>query len=370
MRKKLLFLGLLIIIAILILTNERKKIVFVKNESEIKLYTDKDIERVDNLIVDLYEDKTKAPISGIEPKYATVKKENTLYCNKDNTYVVSQEKGYNVISQEEGNNYSYYKEKYGSCELIGKIENVNFTEKVSATYANNSIYTNFESLSDIEVSGMVRVTKDEIIPFDSLYTRYTNPIAFSNGVIMIKNNRSIVAFDKEDKEIFKQNNDSKDRRVIAINKIGKSFFMVVKVNKKYVLEGYDINNIENIEKSKPNLSYDVTDFFKKLSFETSELTTKQGQYFGGFTLDESTLIVSADFSKVFYLDNADTTLDINNGIAYLKKEELYYVVNLHNRKREHIGNIKALNFKLSGSDIFFTVLDNAGKEQYIKFSIR
>ncbi|MDL2211481.1 hypothetical protein LJB88_01225, partial [Erysipelotrichaceae bacterium OttesenSCG-928-M19] len=310
-------------------------------------------------------------LSGIEAKYKFVEKKDIQFCDKEeNTALISKEKKFNIVSYQEGNNYYYYKARKNECELIGEIENVNFTENIESTYANDSIYTSFESLSDFEISGMVRVSKDEIHPFDSLSVRYSNPVAFSEGVIMLENHRNVIAFDKNNKKIFTQNNETNGRNVLALNLVDRSLFMIVEINGKYLLEAYDINNQTRIKKINPNLEYDVTNYFKNFDYEINEITTQHSNYYGSFTFNGKTLVISDDFSKLFVFNNADTALGLDESYIYLKKDELYYVVDLSAKTREHIGNIKALGFKNIGDSLYFTVLDNDGTEVYIQFTIK
>ena len=368
MRKKLILLMLLIILALLFILNERKNIVFVGAEN-VNVYTDEDITEVDNILLNLFNDGD-LEIAGIEKKYQVVSREETQYCDKENTMLISRERNYKVISNEEGNDYSFYKENNGRCELIGKIENVNFTEKIVSTYANGSIYTNFESLNDFEISGMVRVKKDEVVPFGSFQTRYTNPTAFPDGVLMIENNKNVVAFDNNDKATTKQNNDSNNRNVLAINLVDRSLFMLVKNGNQYTLEGYDVNDEESIKKIDPKLTYDVSEFLKSLDITSAEITTRSSSTYGSFTTAGSTIIISADFSDLFLLNNADTTLDITDDIAFLRNSEIFYVLDLQKRESEPLGSIRALSFKVDGSSVFFTALDDKSNEVYIKFRIR
>ena len=370
MRKKLVFLVILMIVAIFFVLNESKKQIFVDNAKDVSLYTDKDITRVETIIADASSEQTEVKIKGVISKFAVVEKKDTQYCEKEDTTLISRQNGYNVISNESGHNFYYFKEVNGNCEPIGQIENVNFTEKIVSTYANNSIYTNFESLNDLEVSGMVRVKKDEIIPFDSPYIRHSNPTAFANGVLMIENNSNVIAFDKDDKELFRQNNEMKSRNVLAINTVDKSLFMVVEYKKKYYLEAYELANETSIKTTKPKVAYNITDFFKNIKDQSAEITTKKSKSYASFTLDGSTIIVSDDFSKLFLLSNADTALDLVGSIAVLKKDELYYVVDLSKKEREHLGNLKALNFKMNGSNIFFTIIASNNKELHIRFDLR
>ena len=373
MRKKLFFLVFLILIAVIFLNRERAKIIFVKDVNDIQVYTDKDIKPVDTIISNLYDEKnTNNKLAGIVKKYSMVSKNETQFCDKtSNTSLVSNENKYNVISYQQGHTYYYYRETLSGCELIGKIENVNFTGNVMETYANNSVYASFESMDNYEINGMVRISNNEIHPFDNLSIRFSNPVAFSKGVLMIENQQSVVAFDDKNEELFRQNNADTGRRVLAINLVNNSFFMIVQKGNKYSLEAYNINNIADIKNKKPNLTYDISKYFKNYNLNnSSEIIIKHSRYYGSFTTSNLTLIVSANFSKFFVLTNADTALAIDNNMIYLKNDELYYVVDLNKRQRENFGNIKALSFKSYSSNLFFTVFDNTGQETHIKFEVK
>lgn len=368
-KRRLLFALVIIVIIFLLYSFEQKKIVFVKDIKETKVFVDKDIKKVSNIIHDPVEKiKKDDVISTLVPKYEKVKGKDADLCTKDgDSSIVSSKKNFNVVVVELGNSYEYFKENNGKCSSLGKIENVNFTDNIVETYANDSIYTNFDSLSNFELSGLIRVKKDGAVPYDTVSKRYSNPTAIEKGVLLIENNRSVIAFDKEDKQMYSQNNDSSNRNVLSINLVNNSLFMIVRINKHIMLEGYEISDEKSISKAKPKLSYDVTKLFNNFD---SEIVTKSGPNFGSFTSGGSTLVVKSDFSNVFSLKSADTSLAIVEDMLYLKDEEEYYVIDLANKEFEKIGSAQALNFKAEDKEIYFTILNSKGKEVYIRYKTR
>lgn len=368
MRKKLILLLLLMLTIILTLVNMNKGGKFIKDPSQIQIVTTKSFKESKDIIANNFKKDTKA-ISGVSSKFQYVDAKEIKSCNKEGSAtVISIENGYNIVAIENNNNYEYYKERgSANCELIGKIQDVNFTENVVEAYANDAIYTSFESNSDFEISGMVKVKDDKVTPIDTLDKHYTNPIAFSGGVLMIQNNKNVMAFDSEDKVIWQQNNANNSRQVLAINVVKDSLFLIVKNNNQYNIEGYNIEDQESITKAKPQITYNVSKYIGRVE---SEITTKRSDSYVSFTTNSNSLLVANDLSKIVVLEKYNTALGFNGYDFITKKDEGYYVFKIDNNTYESFGNIKALNFKFLGNTVIFEVLNNHGKSEYISFSKR
>ncbi|WP_423364544.1 hypothetical protein [Mycoplasma sp. P36-A1] len=365
MRKKLILLILLMLTIILTLLNMNKGGKFIKDAASIQLITTKGFTKSDTLIKDSFA-KDSAQISSVLKKYEYVEASAIKACDKNGTAtIVSQETGFNVVAIENSNSFEYYKEKSNGCELIGKISDVKFTENIVEAYANDSIYTSFESNNNFEISGMVKVKDDEVTSIDTLDNRYTNPTAFSNGVLMIQNNKNVVAFDKDDKVIFQQNNSKSSRQILALNVIDNSLFLIIKDDNKVSIEGYNIEDKDSFISAKPAITYEITKYIGNVG---SEITTKKSNSYASFTTNNNTIVVSKDLAKVIVLEKYNTTLGFNGSDIIVKKDENYYVFNLDNNTFEDFGKIKALNFKFSGNSIVFEVLNKDGKSEYIKFN--
>lgn len=370
MRKKLILIIILLIFIIIFVSMENNKVVFVKNIKEIKTYSDGDIKKSSEVIDNLSNNKQDNQL-GILNKYLIVGKEETQYCQKkDDTYLISNEKGFDVISYQNNSDFEYYKSTNSGCELFAKVKDVNFTTSTSETYANDSIYTNFDSLNNFELSGLVRITKDKEIPYDTIYKRYSNAIAFDKGVLLIENNQDLVAFDKDDKELFRQRNTNNTRNIYAINRVSRSLILIVEKDGQIYLEGYEMANVDSIKKAKPKIIYNITKYYQNTKLSSTDFTTKKSNYYATFTSNDFTLIVEHNFAKIYALNNADTVLEMSGSTLTMKDDEMYYVVDLSKNIKEDLGRIQALAFRGIGKELYFTVLDKDSKEVTIRFTIR
>lgn len=366
MRKKMILIIILLFITIVALFIEMKNEVFVK-ESKVNIIVDDQIQTSQDLLYNLNVNNYNDNIPGVNNKFIKVEKTDTHLCGLENATLISNEGKSNIIAVDRDNNFEYYKETNGVCDLIGKVENVNFVTNSIDAFANNSIYTSFDSINDFEMSGLIRVTNDEIIPFDTIEKRFSNPRSFSNGVLLIENNRNIRAFDDKNKVIFSQVNENTNRQILAINAIDNSLFVIVQKNNEIFIEGYNLKKTSQLKNKKPSISINITD---KIDFMNSDIYVKRNENFASFSSGNSVIIVAKDFSSLFLLNNADTVVGIDLSSAVIKDEELFYILDLNNKLREDIGKIKALSFKANRKDIFFSVLDSKNNEQYIKFTIK
>lgn len=366
MRKKKILIIILLFITVVALFIDMNNQVFVK-ESKVNIILDDQIEISSELIYDLSTQKASSAISNINPKFTNVEKADTFLCAQESATLISNEGSSNIVAVDRENTFEYYRETNGVCDLIGKVENVNFVSNTIEAFANNSIYTSFDSINDFEMSGLVRITPTEIIPFDTVNKRFTNPRAFSRGVLLIENNTNIRAFDDKNEIMFSQVNENTNREIIAINAVDNSLFVIVKVNKKIFIEGYSLKKENQIKSANPSISIEISD---KIDFDTSNIYVKNNERFASFSSYNSVIIVAKDFSSLFLLNNADTVLGIDLNSAIIKNDELFYILDLENKTKEEIGKIKATSLKVNRKDMFFSILDKNKKEHYIKFTIK
>ncbi|MEG0283835.1 MAG: hypothetical protein RR543_04495 [Erysipelotrichales bacterium] len=368
LRNRLIILALLFLLVFFFMSLNSENEVFVKDKSEIENIQQKQIKKSDNIIFEPEKDGKRIELKALNSKYEVAKKSEINICSKKGySSIVQADKDFNIVQVENGNTYSYYKEKNQNCSLIGKIKNARFTDNIVQTYANDSIYSSYESIDDFKLSGLVRIIQNNVKPVDASNIRYTNPTAYKDGVILIENHRDIQAYNTHDKIIFEQNNGPKNRSVSAINKVGDAFYVLVKEKKKMYLEAYNIKDTQSIVDIKPKLKVEVKDFVGSFQGEVS--TTASNEY-GSFSANGHSLIVSSTFAKLFYLDKADTVIGIDENIAYMKYSDKYFAVDLDTKEYESIGAVKIASFQIKEKNAFLRVNDDKGLEQYVKFKVR
>lgn len=370
MRKKLILILIIIGLMVIIVNIVKNKNIFVKNTNQIEMLTEKDFKDTDTLLKNLSSQKTSDVLPGITPKYEVLDNKNLAqYCNKESgTVLISQEEGYDVISYGDNNDFSYYRIKGKSCALIGTIKNVNFQVSSNEIYANDSIYGTYESLTDYNMRGLLRIDKDGVTPLDTIDKRYTNPLNVDGNVLAVENYQSVVVFNNDNKIIAKQNNDNNNREVLAVNKAGDSLIMLVKKNNKFYLEGYNSLDLDNLDTIKPLVTYELNNEFKigdKIDF-----TIKNDKDFAVFITSDQVLVVQNDLSKVILLGKNYDVIDLIAGNAIAKIDENYYILNFTKMEKEKIGDLKSVSLRLMTRNLYFGVLDSKNKEIYIRFTIK
>ena len=369
MRNKLLVLILLLLVIVLLLQNNLGKKVFIKNSADIKLISAKDFKKEDNLIEGVSSFRT-GDVSAVVKKYSFVEAANAYYCGKANSSKVFSDGGNDIILVQDNSDVYYYKEKNNQCTEIFKRSDFELVFDTNTVYANNSVYTDIESNVDFEETGMSRITKDDIHTFDNLNDKYTNPLVNGNEVIMLQNEQSVVVFNEDNNVVFKQNNDNNARRVIALNALGDSLFMIVKTNNTYVIEGYNLKDKSSIEQMKPLLKYDISSYYKNYNLATGTINIDKDKNFVSFSNGVNTIFISEDFSKVIAYAQSENLLAFVNNRAIMFNDGNYFVLDLNNYKREDIGKLRAFSLKTEGNNVFFGVIDNKQKESYLKFTIK
>ena len=366
MRKKLILLLLLMLTIALTLVNMNNNRRIVDDPERIQLFNMDNFEQVDNILKNNFREDTIV-LADVTQKYEEVDGSQLRACDIDAiATLITRVNNYNVIVLEDEGKYEYFRQfNNNSCELIGSISDVNFTQNIDEAYANNSIYTSFVSNSDFSISGMVRIKDDTVIPFDTLDARYINPVAFNDGVLMILNKRDIVAFNNEDEIIFRQDNAGTNRQVISFSVVNNHLIAIVDIDDQYFLEAYALDNIENLEEGIPLVSFDITGNLGQVG---SEISTIIGDNYTSFTTIDNTIIVSSDLSKVIVLNNFNTALGFSGNYFIGRQNEGYYIFDLDRLRVEVMGNVRVLNFRIIDRSIIYQVLNTDGQILYIKFS--
>lgn len=370
MRKKLILILIIIALLVVIVNVIKNKNIFIQNKNQIEMLSEKNFKETDSLLKTFSPKEQTKNLPGIIPKYEVLdSKTNLQYCNKKSgTVLISQEEGYDIVSYGDNNDFSYYKVKGKSCELIGSIKDIDFQVPSNEIYANDSIYGVFESLSDYNVHGLIRIDKEGITTLDTIDSRFTNPLNINGDVLTIENYRNIVIFNENNQIIAKQDNTSKNREILAVNKAGDSLLVLVKHDNKYYLEGYDSLELSSIEKGKPLLTYDLGDKFKVN--DSTKFVTINDSDFAVFKTQNQTLIAQNDLSKIILLEKNYDIIDLFSKKALAKFDETYYILDFNTMQKEKIGNLKSVALKISKRNLYFVVLDDKNKEIYIKFTVK
>ena len=368
MRKKLILVILLFFTIILTLVNNSRRNVIVTNPERISIISDADFEENEDLILNRFQEGSQE-LEDIVLKYEFVDGSQLRACDIDATAtLITRVNNYNVIVLEENGRYEYFRQfNNNTCELIGSIEDVNFTENIDEAYANNSIYTSFVSNSDFAISGMVRINNEEVTPFDTLDRHFINPVAFNDGVLMILNKRDIVAFDNNNELLFTQDNSANNRNVVSMSVVRNNIIAIVDIDDRYYIEAYNLDDIESIENAQSLVSLDITDYMGRVG---SEVSTIIGDNYTSFTTMDNTIVVSRDLSKVIVLNNFNTALGFSGDTFIARRNEGYYWFDLNSQTSAALGNVKVLNFRIVDRSIIFEILAIDGTRDYIKFTRR
>ncbi|MDR3215280.1 MAG: hypothetical protein LBT75_03260 [Bacilli bacterium] len=368
MRNKLLVIFFLLLICVFLVQNDLSKRVFINDTKKISLLTNKDFNNT-NFLIDGVSNFKSGNLSGLNKKYSFIEKKDTLYCNKsNNAFLVNSID--NIVLYQDAHNIEYYQSQNDKCNLILKSDAFDVDLTNDTIYDNDSIYTYVESHTDFINTGISRINKEGIYTFDNLNDKYSNLIKHGNDVLMIKNMQSVVAFNDKNKVIFKQDNDNNARRVIALNSVGNSLFMIVKLNDHYVIEGYDINNTNAIRKMTPLIKYDISKYYKNYNIETSTIKNNHNKEYVSFTNDQNTLLIKNDFSKIIVLDNTENLLTFIDDKILIKHDQNYSLLSLGTMTKENIGIIRALGLKINDYQLYFSVIDEKNDEVYIKYTLK
>lgn len=372
MRTKIILVLILMILAVSIISISKSRIVFVKNTADINVYTDKDFKASDNILISIQDSKIKNKIKDINEKYLVMpNNKDSQFCNKENTILISENNGIGIVMSETTEKIEVFKSSKNKCDLIADVDNSGDLLNIdNIVYANDSIYAMFDSKGSLELNGMIRLQGDKTTNMDSVYNRYKNAVSFDEGVLMIENNKNIVAFDDENKKIFEQNNEKNNRNIIALNVIDNNLFVIEKNNEEIKLEGYDLNKEENIVKSKPDIVYPLTDYVKNINFNSNRFNITNNNQYASFTFGNNTIVTNKKMSKLYLLNNIDKVVGFISDVAIVRNMDMYSALNFNNFEQEEIGKVRALSLKLIGNTLYFALLNSENNEVYLKYAIK
>lgn len=370
MRTKIILVLILMILAVTIITVSKSRVAFVNNNDEVNVYTNKDFKKSDNLLKNIQDVKIKDKIKDINGKYLIMpNNKDSQFCKMENTVLVSVENNFNVVMVENKDNIDFYTSKGNNCDLVAKM-NINGDTKIdNVVYANDSIYANLDSNNNLDLNGMMNLKGDKALSLDTVYKRYKNAVSFDEGVLMIENNKNIVALDEKNEPIFTQNNEKTKREILAINVVDNNLFVIEKNDGNVNLEGYNLNNIESIENADAKIVYPISSLVKNLDFKNQRFSIMNSIEYASFTFGNETLIVNKKMSKLFVLDDIDSVVSFVGDVAIVRNMDNYIALNLKNNESEDIGKLRALSLKIIGSTLYFAILDSESKEVYLKYVV-
>lgn len=379
-RKLMLLITLLVVILILVLINSSgQKVVVIKPElSNTTVYRDKDIININYLLDEpdkssYVNNNFKADKFGItNDKFALLDPKSNWFCGgtKEATIISEDNDNIVIVTADIGvKKYDYYLTKYNSndCSLIATISDVDFTKNIIETYANKSIYSSYTSVIDPDTSGMLRIQQDVVYVMDKADKKYINPIPITDGVLFIENNRDLVAFNANNIETFRQNNEKTGKEIYAINKLNNNVFAIVKKNKKIYVEIYDLLDVNKIVNGEFALEKDITDLFPT---NVNEFNINIGTDYASISANNVSLIFNDDFSIIYELKNADDILDITNDLVLLKEDDNLYVYDLKYNTKQNLGSIQLFSTRVYERSIYINLLDANGNQYLVKYNVK
>lgn len=372
MRRKLIILLVILVLCLGILALDNSRKVFTTNIENTKTYNLTDFKESDGIVMNSMQDHKDATVNlkSLSQKYFKDETNDSLFCGGTKQgYIIDNYDNENIISVSGKDPYTfeYYKEGALGCELVATIHDVEFTGNVVETYVNGSVYSSFNSLTDYNIIGLTRIKGKKVHPYSTASARYTSPVAYKDTVFMIENNDQLVAFDTNDKELFRQKTTKDDRAYYSLEVSKGSLFVLVKENNVLYLEGYDASQQDKIINGEYNLRKNVS---KLLTDLDTELQVRKNDKYVSFTTSNDTLIVSSDFSTMYYLKGVNPLIYFSGDRIFYKKGDTYYAANLAKQEYERIGNVLPIDIVAKDDSLRFKVLDQNDKEYRLYYKLK
>lgn len=372
MRRKLITLLVILILCLGILALDNSRKVFVSNEKSIKMHQLKDFKESDGIVLNSMQDNktaTNTNLQALSPKFFKDETNDSLFCGGTKQgYLIDNYDNEKIVSTTGKDPYTfeYYKEGPLGCDLVATIHDVEFTSNVVETYVKGSVYSSFSSLTDYNIIGLTRIKGKSVHPYSTASARYTSPVGYKDGVFMIENNDQLVAFDNNDKELFRQKIGKNDRTYYSLEVSKNSLFVLVKENNVLYLEGYDASQKDKIINTEYTMRQDVSKLLNNLD---TELQVRKNDKYVSFTTSTDTLILTNDFANMYYLPGVNPLIYISGDRIFYKKGDIYYAGNLAKEEYEKIGNVLPIDIVAKDDTLRFKVLDENGEEYrlYYKF---